>query len=1046
MIQLFFVFMLLVQSVQAAVPKHYNTSSGPKPGILNVHLVPHSHEDPGWWKTVDQYYTGARADISHAASRLILDSLVATLSANPDRRFIYAEQAFFQRWWKEQDNDVKAKTELLIRNGQLEFVNGGWCMHDEGTTFYLDMIDQTSLGHRVLKEQFNVTPTVGWQVDPFGHSATQAALLGAEAGLNSVFFGRLDYQDRLIRIAEKSAEFIWRPSPSLGPSAQVFAGLTGQYSGDYGSPQGLCWDILGCRDEPVQDDTESDNYNVPSRVQDFVNAAMSLGENTRGNHVMFTLGGDFQYMAAPHWYNNLDKMIHYVNLDGRVNAFYSNMSAYVASKQISTSDEGNIEWPLKTDDFFPYADNPHAFWTGFFTSMPALKRYVRVVSSLQVAMRQIGTISGTAGIPELAAMEESLGLVQHHDAITGTSKTHVSFDYAARLARGVASSEKSILPGLMRLLEADAVESFNFCHLLNESVCPTSQNILKTSSTETLVIMVWNSLSREQNVIVNLPVNISSDSEVEVLAFTANKSTSVSTQLVPSLPPINNYGISKVSAPLTLTFPATLPAIGYQVFTARVIPKNTTSQRKQRSRASETQERVLVNDVSIENEFLKLSFNSDGSLRLIENKFHNISVPLTQSFQWYNASVGDNLSGQKSGAYIFRPDSNTSHTVGKISLQKVVRGKLVQEVHQVFGDGWVHQRIRLSAGARHAEFTFTVGPIPLTASGNTASEAVSGKEVISRFESGIQSGKVWYSDSNGREMQRRELNFRPSWEFNQTESIAGNYVPVTSAVFIRDQQTQLTVLTDSAQGATSLKPGQIELMIHRRLLEDDNKGVGEPLNETQFITPMTESCSQCSYTGNCQEQGCAVHYGPGLIVRGTHFLTLEPKDKAASIWRPLMDQVYMQPLIALGKAKNSLMLESMRGRFTALRNTLPENVALLTLLRQSDNEWLIRLGHQFGVNEDSSFSEPVHVELETLFQPFVGQILSVTELTLTGNQDKSDLLHQRKQTSWNVEGERHQPSDHAWRHVPAVDWDAGVRTVVLGPLEIKTFRIKLKEK
>ena len=21
-------------------------------------------------------------------------------------------------------------------------------------------------------------------------------------------------------------------------------------------------------------------------------------------------------------------------------------------------------WPLKTDDFFPYADNPHAFWTG----------------------------------------------------------------------------------------------------------------------------------------------------------------------------------------------------------------------------------------------------------------------------------------------------------------------------------------------------------------------------------------------------------------------------------------------------------------------------------------------------------------------------------------------------------------------------------------------------------------------------------------------------------------------------------------------------------
>lgn len=24
----------------------------------------------------------------------------------------------------------------------------------------------------------------------------------------------------------------------------------------------------------------------------------------------------------------------------------------------------NEEWPLKTDDFFPYADNRHAYWTG----------------------------------------------------------------------------------------------------------------------------------------------------------------------------------------------------------------------------------------------------------------------------------------------------------------------------------------------------------------------------------------------------------------------------------------------------------------------------------------------------------------------------------------------------------------------------------------------------------------------------------------------------------------------------------------------------------
>lgn len=37
----------------------------------------------------------------------------------------------------------------------------------------------------------------------------------------------------------------------------------------------------------------------------------------------------------------------------------------------------NIELPVKTDDFLPYADKEQFFWTGFYTSRPNFKYFIR---------------------------------------------------------------------------------------------------------------------------------------------------------------------------------------------------------------------------------------------------------------------------------------------------------------------------------------------------------------------------------------------------------------------------------------------------------------------------------------------------------------------------------------------------------------------------------------------------------------------------------------------------------------------------------------------
>jgi len=56
-------------------------------------------------------------------------------------------------------------------------------------------------------------------------------------------------------------------------------------------------------------------------------------------------------------------------------------------------------------------------------------------------------------------------------------------------------------------------------------------------------------------------------------------------------------------------------------------------------------------------------------------------------------------------------------------------------------------------------------------------------------------------------------------------------------IMINDTATlkQFYVLNDRSQGGSCYVNGQIELMIHRRLVDDDNRGVGEPLSKFKNI-------------------------------------------------------------------------------------------------------------------------------------------------------------------------------------------------------------------
>jgi hypothetical protein len=52
--------------------------------------------------------------------------------------------------WKEQNEGTRDIVRKLVNEGRLEFISDGWCMNDEATTHYADIIDQMSLGLKYI--------------------------------------------------------------------------------------------------------------------------------------------------------------------------------------------------------------------------------------------------------------------------------------------------------------------------------------------------------------------------------------------------------------------------------------------------------------------------------------------------------------------------------------------------------------------------------------------------------------------------------------------------------------------------------------------------------------------------------------------------------------------------------------------------------------------------------------------------------------------------------------------------------------------------------
>lgn len=336
-------------------------------------------------------------------------------------------------------------------------------------------------------------------------------------------------------------------------------------------------------------------------------------------------------------------------------------------------------WPTKSDDFFPYASDNHTFWNGYFVSRPTLKRFERMGNNFLQVCKQLSIEAQRHKMPSvlktnLIDLQEAVGIMQHHDAITGTEKQHVAEDYAYLLNKGVdhcLENTHEVLNHLTIRKKSNTKSpmqdlrfhfDFDNCHNLNISSCEVSENATN------FMVTIYNPLAQLVQRHIRIPVP---SANYEVKDHAGDK---LATQVIPIAQEVIAMSNRMSRATVEIVFQAKdLPPLGYRSY---YISK-TDAGDQQPDRPTTTATPVIIG-----NDKLKLQFDENGLLSQITTD-DGVQRKLAQSFHYYNGALGNNEvpENRSSGAYIFRPNG-TINSLSHADIH-VINGDIADEVHQV---------------------------------------------------------------------------------------------------------------------------------------------------------------------------------------------------------------------------------------------------------------------------------------------------------------------------------------------------------------------------
>ncbi|GMR32521.1 hypothetical protein PMAYCL1PPCAC_02716, partial [Pristionchus mayeri] len=767
-------------------------------GKLRVYVLPFTHVDPGWLLTFDEYSVDTKE---------ILDNMHLFMMKNPKMRFMWAEFVFFERWWKEQKEEVKKDVRGLVSSGRLEFASGSWVMTDEANAYFPVSVDNIVEGHQFIQREFGKLPTVVWSNDPFGYS-NSVPYLFTQAGINRTVINRIHHGIKGHLQSQRAIPFQWKQYfDDSSMLTQVLPYTHYDVLNSCGPNAGSCcqfdfrritkWSCPGPRPVPITDE------NVKEKSKLLVDSLRQMASMYEAPVMLMMHGDDFRFNNAEEWpqqHDNFLPLFNEINKGDQVEISFGTFSDYFNELEMWYKSEKTAP-PSITGDFFPYMCALGDYWTGYYTTRPFYKKQSRQTHHL---IRTADLLSAEAGLTEtferLTKARRILSLFQHHDAITGTSKIHVMKDYSQQLFNA-GNIAKSVIEESIRKLEKgdEKTKMIEYAVKVEEPIERTLLNVRKDFPVH---VSIYNSLPYVRHSVVSLLIT------TEKCTITDSEGKELEAQIEPSM--IDERWRSEG---VLISFRVSLPPLSSRVFILHHSDspsKTTIAQLSAPSASVETLKGQLPR-------IFKITPISSPTVNLTNGLLtttHDTETGMMKSAK--SSIVGDislelgvkQFAGSNGGAYILR-----THGVGKnvsVISTLFVSGPVQSSAYSLGSIANHRTTIRDLPGALSDQVHVSIR-VDIRKEKNT--------EMVWSVASEGDDSSSSYTDSVGLQMLRRK-----SYSTLQTPA---NYYPMPTAAILEDGKKRITVVSDVEHGVMETGNMGIEIMIDRMLNQDDGKGLGQ---------------------------------------------------------------------------------------------------------------------------------------------------------------------------------------------------------------------------